>query len=173
MQQALYEARERQPGFQFLLSLLLHEALIEFFRAISESTLDLPTREASSALESTPLRQAVEILRAEHDQPDLQMLDVAQRVGFTLIHFSRRFKEELGVTPGQYVRHLRLSHAVPLLLRTDLTLEAIAYLSGFGSARRLAEASKDAYGCTPREIRTAGGNQAELVDRLAQKRAHG
>ncbi|HEV8190207.1 MAG TPA: helix-turn-helix domain-containing protein [Ktedonobacterales bacterium] len=172
MHRALVEARERRPGYVFLLTLLLRQVVTECFRALRQPGLDIPAIETSRTLVVEPLRQAVEILRAEHDRTDLLMPEVARRVGFSLFHFSRRFKDELGVTPGHYLRHLRLTHALPLLLHSELTLDAIAYLSGFGAARRLAEACKEAFGHTPSEIRAAGGVQFVAVDPPAQECAH-
>ena len=156
MQRALREARERQPGHPYLLSLLLRQALAECFRLLRRPGLELPAVEADRRPIAAPLQQAVEILNAEHDRLDLQLSEVAQRVGFSLFHFSRRFKEEMGITPGQYLRNERLAHAVPLLLRSDVTCEAIAYLSGFGAARRLTDACKHVFGHLPMEIRAAG-----------------
>jgi AraC-like DNA-binding protein len=156
MRQALYEARERRVDSSYLLSLLLRQATTECFRAQRRSGLEGPSIEAEQGLVTAPMRQAVEILRAEHDRTDLKLSEVAQRVGFSLFHFSRRFKDEAGVSPGLYLRQLRLIHAVPLLLRTDMTFEAIAYLSGFGSARRLSDACKHQFGRPPMEVRASG-----------------
>ncbi len=172
MQRALAEVRERRPGYAFLLTLLLRQAVAECFRALRQPSLDLPAIETTRTPVVEPLRQAVEILRAEHDRTDLYIPEVARRVGFSLFHFSRRFKDELGVTPGQYLRHLRLTHALPLLVHSELTIDAIAYLSGFGAARRLAEACKDAFGHTPSEIRIAGGIQFVAIEPPAQECAH-
>jgi AraC-like DNA-binding protein len=156
MQRALSEARERRRDSAYLLSLLLRQATLECFRAQRQSGLEVPGVRASHSRLTAPLRQAVEILRNEHDRTDLTLLEVAQRVGFSLFHFSRRFKEGLGVSPGHYLRQLRLMHAMPLLLRTDMTFEAIAYLSGFGSARRLSDTCKQLFGHPPLQIRTTG-----------------
>jgi AraC-like DNA-binding protein len=47
-------------------------------------------------------------------------------------------------------------HALPLLLRTNMTFEAVAYLSGFASARRLSDACKHQFARPPIEIRASG-----------------
>lgn len=171
MHRALREARERRPGYDYLLSLLLRQAIAECFRTLAHTGMDLPTIGTYRSPILTPLRHASEILRTEHDRPDLTLQEVAQRVGFSYFHFSRLFKDELGTTPGRYLRQLRLMHAVPLLLRTELTLEAIAYVSGFGSARRLAEACKDELGHGPREIRAAGSIRFVAGNSPAQESA--
>jgi AraC-like DNA-binding protein len=155
MHQALQEARERLRDSPYLLSLLLRQALLECFRAQRRSGVDVPGISTSNRPVTAPVSQAVEIFQVEHDRTDLTLQEVAQRVGFSVFHFSRRFKDEVGVSPGQYLRELRLTHAVPLLLQTDMSFESIAYLSGFGSARRLSETCKHRLGHPPLEIRAA------------------
>jgi AraC-like DNA-binding protein len=157
MRLALQEARERRWDSSYLLSLRLRQAVLECFRAQRRPGLEVPSITTSQRPMTAPVQQAVEILQVEHDRCDLMLLDVAHRVGFSLFHFTRRFKEELAISPGQYLRQLRLMHAVPLLLRTDMTCTAIAYLSGFVSARRLSEACKHVFGHSALEIRAAGG----------------
>jgi AraC-like DNA-binding protein len=156
MRQALQEARERRADSPYLLSLLLRQAILECFRAQRRSGMEVPGISASHRPVTAPVSRAVEIFQAEHDRADLCLQEVALRVGFSVFHFSRRFKEEVGVSPGQYLRELRLTHAVPLLLQTDMSFESIAYLSGFGSARRLSETCKHLFGHPPQQIRAAG-----------------
>jgi AraC-like DNA-binding protein len=157
MRQALQEARDPRGDSPYLLSLLLRQAILECFRAQRRSGVEVPGISTSHGPLTAPVSRAVEIFEAEHDRTDLTLPEVARRVGFSVFHFSRCFKEEVGVSPGHYLRELRLMHAVPLLLRTDMTFEAIAYLSGFGSVRRLSETCKHLFGHPPLEIRAAGG----------------
>lgn len=78
-------------------------------------------------------------LEAHFDQP-LLIDDVAQRFGFGVRNFKRRFKEATGYTPITYLQTLRLEKAKQLLESTRMTLDSITYAVGYedgNSFRRL------------------------------------
>lgn len=78
-------------------------------------------------------------LESHFDQP-LLIDDIAQRFGFGVRNFKRRFKEATGYTPLTYLQTLRLERAKQLLESTRMTLESITYKVGYedgNSFRRL------------------------------------
>ncbi len=86
-----------------------------------------------------------DILRVQHwleqhfPQP-LVIDDVAQRFGFGVRNFKRRFKDATGYTPIAYLQTLRLERAKQLLESSRMTLESITYAVGYedsNSFRRL------------------------------------
>ncbi|WPO00390.1 GlxA family transcriptional regulator [Pseudomonas sp. MUP55] len=86
-----------------------------------------------------------EILRVQHwlEQHFAQPLvidDVAQRFGFGVRNFKRRFKQATGYTPISYLQTLRLERAKQMLESTRMTLDSITYAVGYedsNSFRRL------------------------------------
>lgn len=86
-----------------------------------------------------------EILRVQHwlEQHFAEPLvidAVAQRFGFGVRNFKRRFKEATGYTPIAYLQTLRLERAKQMLESTRMTLESITYAVGYedsNSFRRL------------------------------------
>ncbi|MGH8448532.1 GlxA family transcriptional regulator [Pseudomonas sp.] len=86
-----------------------------------------------------------EILRVQHwlEQHFAQSLvidEVAQRFGFGVRNFKRRFKDATGHTPIAYLQTLRLERAKQMLEATRMTLESITYAVGYedsNSFRRL------------------------------------
>lgn len=86
-----------------------------------------------------------EILRVQHwlEQHFAQPLvidDVAQRFGFGVRNFKRRFKQATGYTPIGYLQTLRLERAKQMLESTRMTLDSITYAVGYedsNSFRRL------------------------------------
>ncbi|RYX80725.1 AraC family transcriptional regulator [bacterium] len=73
-------------------------------------------------------------------------------------HFREVFSREVGMSPGAYLRHLRLQHAQKLLQDKTLPIADIARLSGFGDSCRLAHAFKKAFGVSPLEFRKKRSN---------------
>ncbi|NVZ70665.1 GlxA family transcriptional regulator [Pseudomonas costantinii] len=86
-----------------------------------------------------------EILRVQHwlEQHFAKSLvidEVAQRFGFGVRNFKRRFKDATGYTPIAYLQTLRLERAKQMLESTRMTLESITYAVGYedsNSFRRL------------------------------------
>lgn len=51
--------------------------------------------------------------------------------------FSRRFRDEVGMTPGQWLTQQRIVHARRLLETTDLSVDRIAAEAGLGTGASL------------------------------------
>ncbi|SPL98990.1 Transcriptional regulator containing an amidase domain and an AraC-type DNA-binding HTH domain [[Actinomadura] parvosata subsp. kistnae] len=48
--------------------------------------------------------------------------------------FTRRFREEIGTSPGRWLTQQRIERACSLLERTDLSIDEVAVTAGFGTA---------------------------------------
>jgi transcriptional regulator GlxA family with amidase domain len=68
---------------------------------------------------------------------DLSIECLAQRSEMSVRNFSRRFREETGLTPAKFVEQRRFEAARLMLAEGGLALEDIAPLCGFGSAETL------------------------------------
>ena len=65
----------------------------------------------------------------------------------------RHFKETVGVPPITYIINWRMTKAYHLIKYSTNTIEQIADMVGFSSARTLAKSFKQHYGFTPHELR--------------------
>jgi transcriptional regulator GlxA family with amidase domain len=95
----------------------------------------------------------------------LTLRDIARQASSSERTINRRFKDETGHTPMQWVNSVRIRHAQQLLERTDESIETIARTVGFASAanfreqfRRLAAVSPQSYRHTFRDQGTRGGD---------------
>lgn len=68
-------------------------------------------------------------------------------------HFSRAFRETLGIPPHQYIMSLRLDTARELLLTSSDSLESIASLSGFANNSHMTVTMRRVWGLTPSQAR--------------------
>ncbi|MES4906714.1 MULTISPECIES: helix-turn-helix domain-containing protein [unclassified Streptomyces] len=74
---------------------------------------------------------------------------LAERAGLSSRTLARRFTEQLGTSPGQWVLGQRLDAARALLEQTDLPVEAIATRVGLASAVNLRRRFRTHLGTTP------------------------
>jgi transcriptional regulator GlxA family with amidase domain len=101
---------------------------------------------------------------------DLSVPRLAERTAMSERSFARHFAGGVGVTPGHYVRQIRITAARRKLEQTDLPLGKIARGCGFGTAESLRRSFLEALGVTPGAYRErfrgaayrAGGRHARV-----------
>ena len=67
--------------------------------------------------------------------------------------FTRRFRDETGLSPARWLLQQRIDHARQLLETTDLAVDAVARRSGFGTAAALRQHLQAAIGVAPSAYR--------------------
>jgi transcriptional regulator GlxA family with amidase domain len=67
--------------------------------------------------------------------------------------FSRRFRDEVGMTPGQWLARQRVDLARRLLETTDLPVDRIAEQAGFGTSASLRQHLVASIGVPPSAYR--------------------
>lgn len=73
----------------------------------------------------------------ENLKGDLSVPALAQRSNLSLRHFSRRFSEEVGLPPGEYVQQTRVEAARRKLETSALSIKEIASACGFSSVEQM------------------------------------
>jgi len=97
----------------------------------------------------TSFTSAARVWALEHlDQP-LTLRELAAQESTSVRTFTRRFREEVGVSPVQWLTQQRIERARRLLEETDLPVDRIATDAGFGTATSLRQHLKTAIGVSP------------------------
>jgi transcriptional regulator GlxA family with amidase domain len=90
---------------------------------------------------------------AERLQEPLDVAAMAEHACVSLRTFARRFREETGTTPLQWLLDQRVQEARRLLEETDLPIDAVAWRAGFGTAASLREHFRRVTATTPTAYR--------------------
>jgi transcriptional regulator GlxA family with amidase domain len=101
----------------------------------------------------------------EHLDQRHAVQDLAERVHMSPRTFARRFRDETGTTPHQWITQQRVQRAEELLERTQLPVEQIASEVGFGNAAALRHHFGQIRGTSPQAYRQAFGD-AQGTDAL-------
>jgi AraC family transcriptional regulator len=135
------------------------EALEELGLQLAAATVTL-SAEAKSSRRSPSWRDerritaALRRIEAETDEP-LSLADSAHAAGMSRYHFLRTFRAVVGLTPHQYLMHMRMRRAAVRLRRSDESVSAIAYDSGFGDLSTFNRQFRRLAGRSPRAYRAA------------------
>lgn len=88
-----------------------------------------------------------------HLHRPLTLRELAARESMSPRNFTRRFRQEMGISPGQWLSNQRLDRARQLLEETDTPVDRIAREAGFGTGTSLRQHFRTVLGVSPRAYR--------------------
>lgn len=121
---------------------------------------DRPPTPRGCALE--PLLRWLE----DNSARELTLEDIAAHARMSTRTLNRRFREQTGTTPLQWLLRARIRRAQYLLEATDHSLDRIAGQVGFGSSTAFRDRFKRVVGASPRSYRAAFRNPAPTPERM-------
>ncbi len=128
---------------------------------LAEVMLEQTARSLSDLAGKRPSARPVHLARLEatfnhirqNVAADLSIETLASRVGVSVTHFRRLFREATGTPPHKFILAARLAHARELLTMTSVPIASIALESGFANQSHLTRALREKYGVTPAQLR--------------------
>lgn len=101
---------------------------------------------------SREIRSACEYITC-HITENVTITKLSERAGYTDYYFSRKFKEETGMSVLEYIRIAKMEHAKFLLTTTTESIQKICEQTGYKSRGHFSEHFRQIAGCTPKEYR--------------------
>ena len=104
------------------------------------------------------LRKALALIDhhlCDEEEGRLALRAVARDVSMSYFHFSRAFKQSMGMTATNYIAERRIERAKKMLEETEMPISEIALRSGFSSQSHFTTAFRRLAGATPKAFRAA------------------
>ena len=92
---------------------------------------------------------------SDEEEGRVALRTVARAVRMSYFHFSRAFKQSMGMTATNYIAERRIERAKKMLEETELPISEIALRSGFSSQSHFTTAFRRLAGATPKVFRAA------------------
>lgn len=114
--------------------------------------IDGPAIAGAGRLSEIRLRRAMDYIRS-HLAEDLSIGEVAGAVGLSVAHFSRMFRNTVGVPPRRYVAQARFELAKALIRAGGMNFTRIAAEAGFAHQSHMSNVFRRMAGMTPKAFR--------------------
>ena len=95
------------------------------------------------------IQHSVDIIHENIANSSFSIDALANETGYCVSYFRRIFREQIGVSPKEYLINLRIRHAIALLESGYYSVEQVAELSGFAYAKYFSTIFKRITGKTP------------------------
>jgi AraC-like DNA-binding protein len=121
------------------------------------SNLRQPMLRSTNRVGHRKIARSVEYIRSLDNNASTPTLEqLAEVAGLSKYHFLRQFSQVVGMTPGAYLRTLRLCHAARKLRTTDMPILEVALSVGFADHPSFSRAFARYMGMTPSEYQRLG-----------------
>jgi len=89
----------------------------------------------------------------EHMDESIAVADLADLASLSLSRFHVFFKEQMGESPMEYIKRVRLERSQQMLATTDVPVYAVAESVGFANPFHFSRTFKEAIGMSPSHYR--------------------
>lgn len=105
------------------------------------------------SMQDETIKKATKFILDNISDPDMKIDDIAQAMGMSRSVLYGKIKNAVGMTPIDFVRHIRIMKAIEMLKNTDNTLTTIAFTIGFSDPKYFSKVFKKEMGVIPSEYR--------------------
>ena len=144
--------KERSREKDLIASLALKELLIRLTQTQARDMLEKTYKELAG---SNRLAHVVDYIK-RNIRENLQLEELASQACMSKAHFLRTFKNELGLTPMEYVVKERLKLAKYYLVRGGFQIQEVCLMSGFNNLTNFIRAFKKEFHHTPKVFQRIG-----------------
>jgi len=99
------------------------------------------------------LQELVKVIELNLDNENLSATMLEKELAMSKMQLYRKLKTISNMTPGEFIRRIRLQHAAQLLAKSKLNVAEIFYRTGFNNQSYFFREFKKMYQCSPTEYR--------------------
>ncbi|AXY26621.1 AraC family transcriptional regulator [Suicoccus acidiformans] len=144
---ALIENNHRFRGSDIILRKLLESVMVHILR-----NSELSIKDSTIQTKNSDIDKVQQYIRENyHEKITLDQL--SELVDINKYYLIRLFKQKTGLSPIDYLIHVRLEQAENLLKQTDLTISKISDMVGFHSPSHFSKTFKESNHLTPSQFR--------------------
>ena len=152
IQRMVYLCAEDHPSKDVFLGMSLQELIIRLLEMESRQS---HVKDIEARATSQPITAAVAYILAHLDER-LTVECLSKLAYMSESSFFRAFRNEMGISPVDFINNERAKMAASLLKRKDLTMRQVAMRCGFNSASYFTRMFKKHYGVSPSGFRGRG-----------------
>lgn len=145
------EYNKKDEGYKLALKARLYDLVVLILRKVPMERLS--SEEENRHREALGRLENVFRFVEENYLTDITLEETAKVAGFSVFHFSRFFKNNTGITFGQYLSSFRITKAQWLLMNNEDSITEIAYKCGFNSIKTFNRVFKQLKGYSPSEYK--------------------
>ena len=122
----------------------------------AENEADDPNSELAliaAQMQDRTMMRAFRFIVENAGNPELKIDDISNEIGMSRSVLYNKVKATTGMTPVDFVRHIRIKKACEMLRKTDDTLSSIAFAVGFTDPKYFSKVFKKETGIVPTEYR--------------------
>ncbi len=146
----LAQLHQKSFSSQLYVDSLANILVVHLLRQHATTKPQLPIYQGG--LPQRQLMQVLDYIDAHLDR-NLKLENLAQLLDMSQFHFSRLFKQSIGLAPYQYLIQQRVERAKQLLQQSDKSIADIAFDCGFNSHSHLSKQFRQLTGMTPKAYR--------------------
>jgi two-component system response regulator YesN len=117
---------------------------------------------SQDARKITQIRPAINYIDAHYDEP-ITLAEIAKASHLSVSRLAHLFKEQMGITPIDYVTGVRIERAKELLLGTNRSCTEICFQAGYNNQSYFTRTFKSLVGMTPRQFRAQNRREGSVI----------
>lgn len=140
---------EGEEGYEFQVRNLLSELLFDLYKKQSDSQKKPSQKELRN---SERIKNMLDFIHTSY-QEQIHIRDIADSAMISESECLRCFRDMIHQSPGQYLKHYRISKACELLRNSSLTVRQISECCGFSDESYFVKMFREMKGKTPGEYK--------------------
>lgn len=146
LSQALRESEIRDSYSNDMILCALEMALLTLLRSSKAEDAELPAISGENQI----IRRAQQYI-STHIREKLSVPTVAKNIEISPSYLTALFHKHLGISPGEYIRRVKLQHSKQLIREGNLNFSQIAEALNYSTVHHFSRQFKEKFGITPTE----------------------